>query len=84
MSTLPPNSLNHEHVDGLCVVCAGQLPEAHQAPCDACSAPFHMRMTENADAQDCGVVYLDEESCAVLFLCSPCYQTHVLAPQQAG
>lgn len=61
-----------------CCVCGDELPPVHQTICEACTGAFHFRMTESAEARDCGQVYLDEQDCTTVFLCSSCFDKHVL------
>ncbi len=67
-----------EAVGTPCTVCGAALPPIHHTVCEACSGTFHFRMTESAQALDCGYVYLDEQQCTTVFLCAPCYGKHVL------
>lgn len=67
--------------EGACCVCGDKLPPVHQTICEACSGAFHFRMTESAEAKDCGQVYLDEQDCTTVFLCSPCFNKHVVEAQ---
>lgn len=58
---------------GACAVCGEDLDPTHYILCDGCMQPFHMRMTENTEAKDCGYTWFDEPSCATLFFCRPCF-----------
>ena len=64
--------------DASCSVCGEELDPKHHALCEACSQLFHLRMTENEEARDCGQVFLQEENCTTVFLCNPCYAVHIL------
>lgn len=64
--------------EGPCCVCGDALPPVHNTVCEACSGVFHFRMTESSDAKDCGQVYLDDKACTTVFLCSLCFQRHIV------
>lgn len=57
-----------------CGVCGEVLPPVHHTFCEGCDGPFHLRMMENVQARDCGVVWFDPDTNAMVFLCSNCYQ----------
>jgi hypothetical protein len=57
-----------------CGVCDQPLPEVHHTFCEGCGIGFHLRMLENVAATDCGVVWFDPDTNAMVFLCGPCYE----------
>ena len=63
-----------------CCVCGESLPAMHHTVCEACAGAFHLRMTENAAAKDCGYVYIDEQQCTTVFLCGGCSQREPQPP----
>lgn len=57
-----------------CAVCEQPLPEIHHTFCEGCNAAFHLRMLENVVAKDCGVVWFDPDTNAMVLLCGRCYE----------
>lgn len=66
-----------EPATGPCIVCDDPLDPIHQAFCSSCLQFFHLRMTENVEAKDCGAIYFDEETCSMVFNCNPCYADYI-------
>ncbi len=60
-----------------CGVCQAVLPPVHHPFCESCDTAFHLRMTENVKAKDCGLVWFDPDTNAMVFLCSGCYDRMV-------
>ena len=65
---------------GLCPICLEELVPIHQIECTACRLVFHIRMTENEEARDCGSVWLDEDSEAMVFMCKTCQVENKVGP----
>lgn len=72
-------------VSETCSVCEEALEDKIQiAFCNNCFSSFHMRMTETAEAKDCGRLWFDEETCATTFLCNPCHNLLMDLPPALG
>lgn len=69
-----------EEVEGPCPVCGEALVPKHYAYCQGCSRPFHMKMTETEEAaKDCGIVYIDDDTFTMIFLCYNCSEAQGMA-----
>ncbi len=65
---------------GLCPVCLEELAPIHQIDCVACLISFHIRMLENVEAKECGSMWIDEDSEAMVFMCNTCQVENKVGP----
>ena len=59
-------------VDPACAVCGEPLQEAESALCGQCDRRFHLNQRNDADAKDCGDVWIDEQYLSLRFACFNC------------
>ena len=56
----------------LCPVCSEPTTENSSAICSQCGASYHLILDMKVGGKDCGNVMLDDDSCAMQFLCAIC------------
>ncbi len=57
-----------------CVVCNDELDGLHRSTCQMCGGPFHQPWLPDNQSPRCGRVASHDETLAVVFLCSDCYE----------
>ena len=55
-----------------CHVCGEPIAEWGHSLCNNCDRPFHLRQREDADGEDCGEVWINEQFLALEFACFVC------------
>lgn len=60
--------------DTNCRVCSKPLQTQAQADCYLCGDYFHLGLTADADVEDCGQVWIDDEVLALQFACNHCLE----------
>jgi ribosomal protein L37E len=55
-----------------CHVCGDPLADANSAVCNTCGNPFHLRLRNDAEARDCGDVWINEQFLSLEFACFTC------------
>jgi len=58
--------------DDPCAVCGEPVEEPASALCNVCDQRFHLNQRNDADAKDCGDVWIDEQYLSLRFACFNC------------
>ena len=66
-----------EHkLDEICDVCGGALDEENISRCTLCGRKFHMAWSIDAQVPNCGLVFSNDVSCTIGFVCNICLSEH--------
>lgn len=55
-----------------CTVCGEAVESGASALCSECGLPYHLALTNDSEAKNCGEVWLNEEFLALEFGCARC------------
>ncbi|MDY6918461.1 MAG: hypothetical protein SVP26_11105 [Chloroflexota bacterium] len=55
-----------------CDVCGKPLDDKNYARCRICGRKFHMAWSVDADVENCGCVWFNNQSCGMAFACRSC------------
>ena len=55
-----------------CAVCGDPVTETASAVCNVCDRRFHLNQRNDADAKDCGDVWIDEQYLSLRYACFNC------------
>ena len=58
-----------------CAVCGEPVEEPASALCNVCDQRFHLNQRNDADAKDCGDVWIDEQYLSLRYACYNCLRT---------
>ena len=56
----------------VCRVCGDGADESNSAVCNNCEGRFHLRLRNDADGQDCGDVWINEQYLSLEYACNIC------------
>ena len=55
-----------------CRVCGEAIAPDRAATCNNCHEPFHLRMRQDQDGEDCGDVWIHDQYLSLEFACNVC------------
>ena len=55
-----------------CPQCHEPVDESNSAVCNSCERRFHLRLRNDSDGQECGQVWINEQSLSLEFACFSC------------
>lgn len=56
----------------LCIVCTLPVTTEREAWCMECGKPYHLNQRQDVEAEECGMVWINEEHLALEFACHTC------------
>ena len=59
-------------MEQVCCVCGEEVDPEHVSRCSFCGGYFHMAWSVHVDMKECGRYVLNEQCCAMMFLCANC------------
>ncbi len=57
-----------------CHVCSLEIGPDFDARCMVCGQPFHLKLKQDLDGEECGDVWISEETMSLDFRCRPCLE----------
>jgi hypothetical protein len=63
-----------------CCVCGEVLDPDNFSQCNFCGKSFHLAWSIHASLRNCGRYWIDERSCALMFICARCDQGFSASP----